>query len=382
LDNITLSPSQKKLIKDLVVWYNNPTPFITLGGYAGTGKTTVIAIFSKFLKDKLNIKIAFSSYTGKATRVLEAKLKTHSVLSPTDTISTIHSLIYEPKIHKNGTIFSWEKKKFLNCDLIIVDEASMVNKKIWNDLLSFKIPIIAIGDHGQLPPIQGGFDLLRTPHLKLEEIHRQAKNNPIIKLSMLLRDHKEIPVGVYSKNVKKISRTNPDIYEELEQIFDSNLENTLILCGYNSTRISINKEIRRRFDRYSAPEAGDKVICLKNNHIKNISNGMLGKIIKIEEHDLDTFQATIEMDNQTHFVGLISKQTFNSLQKIPFHTDTTIDYFDFGYALTTHKAQGSQASRVVVFEERLKGMDDDSWFRWLYTAITRAEKELIIIGAI
>jgi exodeoxyribonuclease-5 len=57
-----------------------------------------------------------------------------------------------------------------------------------------------------------------------------------------------------------------------------------------------------------------------------------------------------------------------------------IDLFDFGYALTVHKAQGSQAQKVVLFEERFSKMDDETWCRWLYTGVTRAGEELYIIG--
>jgi len=57
------------------------------------------------------------------------------------------------------------------------------------------------------------------------------------------------------------------------------------------------------------------------------------------------------------------------------------DLFDFGYALTVHKAQGSQAKKVILFEERFSKMDDTDWKRWLYTAITRAEEELLIFGS-
>jgi ATP-dependent exoDNAse (exonuclease V) alpha subunit len=57
------------------------------------------------------------------------------------------------------------------------------------------------------------------------------------------------------------------------------------------------------------------------------------------------------------------------------------DLFDFGYALTVHKAQGSSADTVLLFEERNQHMSDDDWRRWLYTAVTRAERQLYIIGS-
>ncbi|BCX13622.1 MAG: exodeoxyribonuclease V [Candidatus Dojkabacteria bacterium] len=378
MNTINLSPSQKNTIKDLIIWYNNPSSYITLGGYAGTGKTTVISIFSKILKEKLKTKIAFCSFTGKATQVLIDSLKKNFELTSDDRVSTIHSLIYEPVVDDQKEIVGWTRKKKIDFDLIILDEASMINKRIWQDLLSFKIPIIAVGDHGQLPPIGENFNLLEKPDLRLEEVHRQAQNNPIIKLSMMLRAGKEIPVGKYSDKVKKISSNSIDFYDEMERALSHNLNEKLILCGYNNTRIKINQEIRARLEKYGPPQPGDRVICLKNNHKKNIANGMLGKIIKINDDSEDLFQAQIQMDNGILFEGLVSKRSFNSTENI-IVKQRDVDYFDFGYALTTHKAQGSQAKSVVVFEERFKNMDDETWFRWLYTAITRAEEELLII---
>ncbi len=83
-----------------------------------------------------------------------------------------------------------------------------------------------------------------------------------------------------------------------------------------------------------------------------------------------------------NYHGLISVEQFNADSALNF-TDKRSkimkgDLFDFGYALTVHKAQGSQAKKVVLFEERFPKMTDDDWKRWLYTAVTRAEEELYI----
>ena len=84
------------------------------------------------------------------------------------------------------------------------------------------------------------------------------------------------------------------------------------------------------------------------------------------------------------YTGLISKDQFNSettLNNINKSYKTQgLDLFDFGYALTVHKSQGSQAKKVILFEERNKHQSDDDFRRWLYTAVTRAEEKLIIFG--
>jgi superfamily I DNA/RNA helicase len=89
-------------------------------------------------------------------------------------------------------------------------------------------------------------------------------------------------------------------------------------------------------------------------------------------------------DLEEDFQGLISVQQFKE-DKTLSYTDLRKkslkgDLFDFGYALTVHKAQGSQAKKVVLFEQRFKRMTDDEWRRWLYTGVTRAEEELYIFG--
>ncbi|HEC65597.1 MAG TPA: hypothetical protein ENI23_09895 [bacterium] len=388
MDLKQLSADQKQALDNLLDWKKEAkTPFITLGGYAGTGKTTLTSILRKSLhKDKKKLKVAFCSYTGKATRVLKEQLiKSKSVYSQ-DSISTIHALIYSPIVNNKEVITGWKLNDTLDYDLIIIDESSMIDESIWADLLSFNIPIIAVGDHGQLPPISGNFNLMEKPILKLEEIHRQAKDNPIIKLSTLARKSGEIPVGVFADGVAKISRQNSESGEKVEELLRSYNNDTLILCGYNTTRNKLNTFIRgaREFESPN-PQTGDRVICLKNNHIKNIHNGMVGTIKQIEEENDTWYQASIKMDGEKDtFSGLIAIEQFGNKKSMNFTEKrgkfTKGDLFDFGYALTVHKAQGSESNRVVLFEERFPKMDDEMWRRWLYTGVTRAKEELFVIG--
>lgn len=360
---------------------------ITLGGYAGTGKTTMVAILRRLLrKYNKRIKVAFCSYTGRAVQVLASQLKEHNVQYPTDSISTIHGLIYSPIEDEDERIIGWQRKSEIDCDLIIVDEASMINEKIWRDLCSYDIPIIAIGDHGQLPPIEGKFNLMKEPDLILEEIHRQAKNNPIIQLSIMARENGFIPVGSYGTNVKKFDRRLSETRDDVEDLLRDCGSDTLVLCGYNRTRVQLNEQIREMTGFYSSiPEIGDRTICLRNNHEQQIYNGMLGKIVSITDEDENWYFAEINLDDKIEpYRGFILKEQFGAKNAMNFtqNRKKTIgaDLFDFGYAITVHKAQGSQAHRVILFEERFRSMDDLDWKRWLYTAVTRAESELYIIG--
>lgn len=390
--NIELSKDQRHALEEIIKWLKTPqrSPnYFTLGGYAGTGKTTLTAILRQILhKKNEKIKVSLVSYTGKAARVLKSTLTQQKAIFKQDFVGTIHSLIYAPIINKKEDITGWRKKEKIDAKLIIVDEASMVNYQVWQDLLSFNVPVIAIGDHGQLPPIEGKFNLMEKTDIKLEKIHRQAKDNPIIKISTSARKNGKIPIGKFGPHIEKLNKRDMDTQEKVQELLRNYNEQTMILTGYNFTRVKINNFIRQHKFMEPTPEpmVGDRVICLRNNHAKNIFNGMLGKIIYIESVDDNSFYAEIELDGNQSYEGKIYKHQFGATKPQNYtkgkrNLTKGLDLFDFGYALTVHKAQGSQATRVILFEERFKQMDDEQWRRWLYTGVTRAEKELYIIGS-
>lgn len=386
-----ISADKKLALKTILNWYSKESQvkqFITLGGYAGTGKTTLIAVLRKILfKENPKLKVAFAAFTGKAARVLSNYLKDSDVLYKKDSIGTIHSLIYSVIENDHHEIVGWKRKEDLKADLIIIDEASMVDQKIWLDLLSYNVPILAVGDHGQLPPVSGQFNLMENPEIKLEEIHRQVADNPIIKLSIAARKYGKIKVGNYGKGVRKLDRNDPESQEIIENYLQNYNHDTLILCGYNNTRVKLNNYLRTLLGFESPlPQAGDRVICLRNKHQKGIFNGMMGTLERVTSKDENFYEVKIAFDDEEQiFEGLAVKKQFGSNAALNFGREFRAltlkgELFDFAYAITVHKAQGSQASRVILFEERFKQMSDTDWKRWLYTAVTRAEDELIILG--
>lgn len=386
-----LSKDQEQVATLVFKWLKegcNPK-YITLGGYAGTGKSTLIAYIKNQLDtaSKEKIKVGFCSYTGRAVQNLKNKLAETKSLSSRDTISTIHGLIYKPIENEHGVITRWLKKEQIDVQLIIVDEASMIDEYIWNDLISYDVPIIAVGDHGQLPPIRGAFNLMQKPLLKLEEIHRQEKGNPIIEVSIHARKEGVIPGKKFGPGVVKYTPEDFSFSEISMELLENYKTDTLVLCGYNTTRNKINQFIRYSLGfETPAPQSGDRVICLRNNHKKGIYNGMLGTIKRIKLLNEQWYDAEILMDDtETLYHDKIYAPQFGSPDPINFTKDRIKagdgDLFDFGYALTVHKAQGSQAKKVVLFEERFTKMDEGQWKRWLYTAVTRAEEELYIFGA-
>lgn len=387
---IDISEDQRRVLQSLDKWVKEwNAQYITVGGYAGTGKTTVAALFREALRTNFpDLKVAFCAFTGKAARVMEVTLRDLKLLNSRDKVGTIHSLIYSAVTNGNGDIVSWKKRDELEADIIIVDEASMVDQLIWQDLLSYGKPILAVGDHGQLPPVGGSFNLMENPELRLEKIHRQMEGHPIINLSFLARQSGYIAADKYSSTVVKYSRTDPFVRDAIEELIAGYDPSTLLLCGYNKTRINLNNEIRgRRGFETEKVEIGDRVVCLRNNHKAGLYNGMVGSINELDyilEEGQKFYFVELELEDDRTFKTYIAADQFGlgeTMKSAPLAPGKIkADLFDFGYALTVHKAQGSQADKVIVFEERFPKSTEEEWRRWLYTAVTRAKNELYIIG--
>lgn len=392
---------QVEAIKKLNYWWKNRTKQVfQIAGIAGSGKSSMINYFINDIG--LNqCDVAFATYTGKAALVLQRK-----GVSAT----TIHKLIYRPipyeevltdskgniRYNKDNqpmkiTKVRFEKRNKLEDEdvkLIVLDECSMINQSMWNDLLTFNLPIIVLGDRGQLDPIHGKQILLVEPDIELTEPLRQAIESPIIYLSMLAREGKDIPLGKYSAGVHVVPHDSPLITDRILSEWAD-----IILCGRNTTRTKINDHIRYDIlERSSSmPEKGDKLICRRNNWnlmLPNdnipLVNGMIGYV---DEHiDKETIgEHTFNLDFKPDFTT--AKFNLEANRKVFESKDTDViqkemkfgkgEKFEYGYAITTHLSQGSEWKNVVVYEEILGGLDKHK--KWLYTAITRSSKNLIIV---
>ncbi|HUC19981.1 MAG TPA: AAA family ATPase [Candidatus Polarisedimenticolaceae bacterium] len=386
-----LSPDQIAALQAIGRWYRAASQqYMTLGGYAGTGKTTMIGHVRQALRDNdPDVKVAFCSFTGKAVRVLDQTLKRQGVSRRGDSLTTIHGLIYNSELNSDGQITGWRRRKTLKADLIMVDEASMVTQDLWNDLLKFKVPVLAVGDHGQLPPVGANFNLMDEPMIKLERVYRQAVDSPIVEVATLARTTGHIPPGRYGDEVVKYSRRSDELGSAMEELLSAWNPEWLVLCGYNHTRVRLNAELRtRRGFEYPDPQPGEHLICLRNNATGKLYNGMTGTLKWLQPATDDPgalwWEAGILIDDAERQCYLLKSQfgSRETVSTVPPSPEPKVrgDLFDFGYALTVHKAQGSSADTVLVFEERNKHMSDDDWRRWLYTAVTRAERRLIIVG--
>jgi len=407
VSHFVLSPEQERVHDDLISWlrhyedtgYGN---YITVGGYAGTGKTHLATALRTSLRDLGWImRVGFCAFTGKASSVLKERLESMGGLYEDDYVGTIHGMIYRPIVaeDENGRqkIAGWKKRSELPYDVIILDEASMVSSDLWRDLISYDIPIIAVGDHGQLPPIGDRFSIVHRPDLVLNEIHRQALDSPIIRLSVEVRTRGEIQFGTFGKNVYKVRRSSSD-FNDLFESLDFSQPTIVTLCGMNWTRVQLNRQIRKKLGYYGQmPGEGERIICLKNNHHTKLMNGQLGALGSISLCvPSDIYEAVIRMDNIPEpYQTLIHSCCFGkkeygeyydevSAKKVEHILDDTgypaVDLFDFGYAISVHRSQGSEWDNVLLFEERSQYWDTEFYKRWLYTAVTRAKDRLFVIA--
>src|SRR5580704_3729527 len=162
-----------------------------LFGYAGTGKTTL----AKHLAEGVDGKVLFAAFTGKAACVMRSK--------GCPGAGTIHSLIYRARESGEETpsFELWDEAPASKARLIVIDECSMVDAELGRDLLSFGVPLLVLGDPAQLPPVQGGgFFTDAEPDAMLTEVHRQAQGDPIVRLSMQVRNGERLSVGEYGRS--------------------------------------------------------------------------------------------------------------------------------------------------------------------------------------
>lgn len=372
MDGKTLkfSPQQNEALDSVARWLKNDTatkPIFRLFGYAGTGKTTL----ARYLAEGLNGAVVYAAFTGKAALMMAQ--------NGCERASTIHQLIYHP-------INRWDgKMEFrLNRDseaataaLIVVDECSMVDERLARDLMSFGTPILALGDPAQLPPIEGaGYFTEAKPDVMLTEVHRQAKESPVLRLATIVREGGHLELGTYGD-----SRVVPDDSLELKEILAADQ----VLVGRNSTRRFLNAAIREALGRETEmPVEGDRLVCLRNDHRLGVYNGGLFEVVgqprRVRFEDKLSMAVRSEDFPDADEVRIaVRTEFFRQVEHRFSESDLRKTHqFGYGYALTVHKAQGSQWDHVIIENE--SSFFHDIRQRWLYTAITRAKKSVTIVG--
>lgn len=389
--DILWNTQQQEAFKNIFKWLkekpNKRKPIFRLFGYAGTGKTSMAKKVAVFAENELKGFVVFAAYTGKAAAVLKSKGCANS--------STIHSLIYRPKIDRiTGKIIGQEVNReslLATARLLIIDEASMVTEEMARDLLSFGVAILVLGDPGQLPPPKGSSYFADSkPDYMLTDIERQAEDNPIIYLATRARKGLILKPGRYGDS--RVLSSSVDVTDKM-------MLSGQIICGTNRTRHSLNERYRKikgHHDKDSQfPSKGETLICLKNNHDNGLLNGTMwtctqpkikpmlkpvdhrdlrkgfiqtnleGLHFKVRSHDL------FDSSGEPLIVSTVcSAHMFDrNLPEPPWQDVAHCDQFDFGYALSGHKSQGSQYTKGLIV--------DESWIfseypeKHLYTTLTR-----------
>jgi len=374
-----------------------------LFGYAGTGKTEL----AQHMGDLVEGKVLYGAFTGKAAHVMRQR--------GCRSASTIHKLIYNPKdkgrsrllelqkeltdlnlgvephdtllrksIHELELMIREEKEALkrpyfaLNpdsevrrADLLVIDEVSMVDQRMGEDLLSFGTKVLVIGDPFQLPPVRGeGYFTGEEPDVMLTEIHRQAEGNPIIDLATTVRLGHTLKQGQYGDSIVMDWK---DIEAKTALAADQ------VLVGTNKLRRGTNRRMRELlgFDG-DMPLDGDRLVCLRNDHKEGLLNGAIWNVVGdsvqltedyihldvASEDGKDNLDLTV---HACHFCGLVPE----------YWNRKKAQEFDYGYALTCHKAQGSQWPHVLVFDQSKSFRQHAQ--RWLYTAITRASERITVV---
>ena len=317
-------------------WDEVPTKqTFTLGGYAGSGKTSLIPP----IRDMLHYNSAVVTYTNKAA----ARLREVGISDAT----TIYKLMYKLT---DPDLMLWRRLDKLPVDVVIVDEASMVGQNIRDDLESYDIPVLYVGDPFQLPPVKEE-SVMDNCDFTLTEVYRHG--DVILDIATAIREGRP--------------------YDDVDQysLSDTQLcDADIVICLSNNKRFELNQRIRKHRGFQTQATRGDRVVAAKTIYDYGIFAGELGTLVSTNNRR--RYEVLFDGWNETVVLT-------NGHMLLPNENPYSVELkgrqcLDFGNAITCHKAQGSSWPSVLVWKEPRADA------RWLYTAVTRAEKQVIIGG--
>lgn len=408
-----LTPKQARAKDAVLRWLADPYGKQTFyfAGYGGTGKSTCVEHIVQEIKGR----VLFAAFTGKAASVMRKK--------GCEGATTIHRLAYrsagdpptpeqidklreeikrlyavndlgaretadklveqlknaEADSKRKGPRFSLNRESEIKyAKLVVIDECSFVDNRVGQDLESFGTKLLVLGDPAQLPPVFGqGYFTSRDPDVFLDEILRQELDNPIRQLCEKARQGERLSYGKYGDS-EVVRYGDPTIQDRV-------LAADIVIVGRNRTRHACNAKIRRLLGRADspAPVAGDRVICLRNDHDLGMLNGTQWKVDRCLP-DLDKLTAKIEITSTDDEDRPDKVECETWLHHFMAREDelTNVDRrkraeLDFGNAVTCHRAQGSEWPNVVVFDE--SSTFGKNAAQWRYTAFSRASKQLVVV---
>lgn len=419
-----LSTQQSEAIQRIIEWYRNGGTVFRLFGYAGTGKTTI----AQYAVQALGLDAAavrYAAYTGKAAHVLASK--------GADPVSTIHSLIYMPKIQARKRLREMERdlatersrpepdqarirqleawvraerkrlespewslrgpqeSRLQGARLLVIDEVSMVNASMAKDLMSYGVPILVLGDPAQLPPVRGeGWFIDHAPDAMLTEVHRSALNSPVTDIATRIRTAEtgDTRYGVRGQWADGSGRQRDLPAAAL-------LDHDVVLVGTNATRWQAIQAIREmEGHRIPYPEVGDRIIVLANNGEAEVYNGQIYTVdrtpsLGTDKHDLTVIDDQDRVRDLTVWASGFTGTDGEKAARLTGGTGDTVAA-TYAAAITVHKAQGSEWGSVLVIDEShvfarmARGAPADrhrAGGRWLYTAATRAATRVTLTGS-
>lgn len=389
--------------------YNKISQVFEITGPAGSGKTSIIYGLVERLGLDIKKDVLFLALVGQAAFVMRTKglnaQTIHSAIMAAHAVGVkdVEGKFVLDENGKNLTYTEWTSKSELalseikKMKLVVVDEGSMVTKDLRQHILNLGLPVIVLGDLDQLPPVFGEPAFLQQPDVKLTKVERQAGDSAILQLADMARNREEIPLGIYgAKNEGKVI-SQGEVTDKM--LMDADI----IICGTNKMRNIINSRVREIYGfKGFLPNVGEKIVFRKNNwNAKTlegipITNGLQVTVDKTYYENL-AYTAKKEYDNLfvidalPNVPGVMCPFKQVKLDRDYFIQGCTSDKMnkmggyskfskgekaEFGYAITCHMSQGSQYKKVLIFEEVL---NYQLHHKWLYTAITRAVEEVILV---
>lgn len=406
---------QDRALSHVAKWLQDPhaDQVFRLFGFAGTGKTTL----ARHITEDVPGRVLFAAPTGKAAHVLTTK---------GCPAQTAHSLIYRPKDRSTATLRSLENhlvelteklckehgvepshelvdkhvgvqelRRRIRAEsdnakrpmfslrddspldgarLLVLDEASMVDESLGADLASFGVKILCLGDPFQLPPVAGAgyFTNGAEPDVMLTDVQRAARDNPIIEISRRIREERRVPpLGRYGPN---------QVINRAQLTPDAAMAADMRLVGRNMTRLATNRRVRQLLGMEGwMPRSSDKVVCLRNNNELGLLNGSIWTVDEAGP-PLDervSLSVSPEDGGSPQVVEAHTHYFEGRANDLKWYVKKEAEEFDYGYALTVHKSQGSQWDTVMLFDES-EAFRDMRW-RWLYTGVTRTAQALTLV---
>jgi exodeoxyribonuclease-5 len=393
VDVLTPNQDQAEALASIRAWYDSdPVEPFVLGGLAGTGKTALLPMLHKSFEWPAP-RTRYVCPTWKAANVLTKKLHAAGL---GQSATSIHNLIYNPRgiLHEpecgtwddpgsDCTVqplckkLAWEYDPKDTPELLVVDEASMVDDRLREDIARLAVPTLYVGDHGQLPPVRGiSVFAERRPDAVLERIQRQALDSPIIPLSRLVRNGDRSWLREAARMGFPVLDAGPASklrYDPRAAVPPHSDPQTVFIAGTNRGVDHLNALSRRVLGR--GPESlvvGELVMAQNNNRKLDIYNGQQGVVSKVTPTGFGP-EVLLTMETGSQYEGPVLLKGTN---EIPKH-QVDVPILRHSYAVTCHKAQGSEFENVVVY---LTGSRPETK-EWLYTAITRATKNLTFVRA-